>query len=114
MDCIYAVEGVGAAANFNYFAAIMSLDRKVFGAPIVRSELNGISPSDHADYFRLKPGEREAFIVMIYMMSGYHYHFRVGIQYSYRGVLYTKYIDEMFEAVGPSVARNWLLTNGAR
>ncbi len=32
MDCIYAVEGVGAAANFNYFAAIMSPDRKVFGA----------------------------------------------------------------------------------
>lgn len=120
----YAVyqPGGGAGGEIDYFVAALSPEREeVFYAPqwTADASLGSYTPVPALrktdPFFTLTPGgETEFFQLDISMLPGYFYHFRVGVQYSYRGRQGVVWSEE-FAAGMPHEADVWLQpTYGAR
>lgn len=98
--------GMGGAGVMDYFNATLAPGRRISGAP--RSKLDpNTGLENRVDHYDLQPGERASLLVVFAMVAGYYYHFRVGIQYSCKGEIYTKCIDEIFVAAKPVKANVW-------
>jgi hypothetical protein len=84
----------GGGATIIPFVATLAPEREgVFYAPQLTEDINDMEgilnhppmSRSNYDYFTLKPGERQIFLLGITMLPGYYYHLRVGVQYSYNG-----------------------------
>jgi hypothetical protein len=110
----------GAGGEIDYFVATLAPEREgVFYAP-QQTKDTALGPLTRGltkekpkiyDYFTLTSGEKEMFQLNITMLPGYYYHFRVGVQYSYKGEQGVYWSEGEFAAGEPLEADVWLAPN---
>ena len=106
----------GGGVTIIPFVATLAPEREgVFYAPQLTEDINDFEgilnhpPMTRSsyDYFTLTPGERQIFLLGIYMLPGYYYYVRVGVQYSYKGEQMVDWSEEEQVVGVPLEAEVW-------
>jgi hypothetical protein len=111
VDYVVSPSG-GGGGTTRLFEAMLSPEREgVLYAPQRMSETErGSGPTNAKTYpfFTLEYGEVEVLLLFITMLPDYFYHFRVGVQYSYKGRQGVDWSEEEFVAGVPLEAEVWM------
>src|SRR5215212_1655052 len=114
VDQVYVIPAPCGGGRPDLFEITLSPDRdKVFAAPqALRRDMLGKDgrweEGGPFTYFTLEPGEREVFTAFVRPQVGYYHHFRVGIQYSYRGQEDVYWSDKEFIVGLAAERRRWV------